>query len=117
LARLRKEIVRFEKAGAAVLVVVPHDKARVKTWAKKAGGAYPVLCDPGFVASCRYGVAFQMRIHTDTSNTPGTFVIDKAGVLAWAHVGQGKRNWADRPSVDEMLTHASPAKAVKPPPR
>lgn len=94
---------RFQKAEAQVFVVVPHDKARVETWQKKAGVAYPVLCDPGFVASCRYGVAFQMRIHTDTSNTPGTFVIDKEGVLAWAHVGAGRRNWADRPSVEETL--------------
>jgi len=87
-----------------VFLVVPHDKVRVAPWQTKAGEAYAVLCDPGFVASCRYGVAFQMRIHTDTSNTPGTFVIDNQGVLAWAHVGTGRRNWSDRPSIDEVLT-------------
>jgi len=53
--------------------------------------------------SSLYGVAFQMRIHTDTSNTPGTFVIDRQGVLRWSHIGQGKRNWADRPTVAKTL--------------
>ena len=96
----------FEKADTQVLVVVPHDKARVEAWQKRAGDAYPVLCDPGFVASCRYGVAFQMRIHGDTSNTPGTFLIDKKGTLSWAHVGTGKRNWGDRPSVEDVLARA-----------
>jgi len=103
LVQLRKSIERFERVGAQVMVVVPHDKERVAAWQKKAGTSYPVLCDPGFVISCRYGVAFQMRIHTDTSNTPGTFVIDKKGTLIWAHIGTGKRNWSDRPAIDEML--------------
>jgi peroxiredoxin len=100
---LQKATERFEQAGARVVVVVPHDKARVERWQAKAGSAVPVLCDPGFVVSCRYGVAFQMRIHTDTSNTPGTFVIGKDGVLAWAHVGTGQRNWGDRPTIDATL--------------
>ena len=100
---MQKAVEQFEQAGARVFVVVPHDKARVERWQAKAGSSVPVLCDPGFVASCRYGVAFQMRIHTDTSNTPGTFVIDKEGVLAWAHVGVGKRNWGDRPTVEATL--------------
>jgi len=100
---LRKAIGRFEQANAQVFVVVPHDRARVESWQKRAGEAYPVLCDPGFAASCRYGVAFQMRIHTDTSNTPATFLIDRAGTLRWTHVGTGRNNWRDRPSVDEIL--------------
>jgi len=44
-----------------------------------------------------------MRIHTDTSNTPGTFVIDRQGVLRWSHIGKGKRNWADRPTAAETV--------------
>jgi len=103
LVKLRNAAERFEKAGAQLIVVIPHDADRVERWQKRVGDAFPVVCDPGYVASCRYGVAFQMRIHTDTSNTPGTFVIDKKGVLAWSHVGTGKKSWGDRPSVDEIL--------------
>ena len=61
------------------------------------------LADGGFWVSSMYGVAFQMRIHTDTSNTPGTFVIDRQGVLRWSHIGTGRFNWRDRPSADEIL--------------
>jgi len=100
---LQKATQQFEEAGARVFVVVPHDKARTQRWQAKAGPTVPVLCDPGFVVSCRYGVAFQMRIHTDTSNTPGTFVIDKHGTLVWAHIGTGKRNWGDRPTIEATL--------------
>ena len=88
--------------NAQPIAVVPHEKVRVRAWLKPAGGAYPVLADPGFAASAAYGVAFQMRVHTDTSNTPGTFIIDRAGVLRRAYVGEGEQSWRDRPSVEEV---------------
>jgi len=61
------------------------------------------LADPGFLVSSIYGVAFQMRIHTDTSNTPGTFVIDKQGILRWSHTGAGEHSWGDRPTIEKTL--------------
>ncbi len=105
------KIGEIREEGFEALVVVPHDAARVKAWEDRAGGPYPVLADPGFVASCAYGVAFQMRIHVDTSNTPGVFVIDKKGVLRWAHRGEGPKNWADRP--DLALVQGEVRKAAK----
>ena len=91
--------------------MVPHEKVRARAWLKPAGGAYPVLADPGFAASAAYGVAFQMRIHSDTSNTPGTFIIDPEGVLRWARVGEGEGNWRDRPSVEEVLAELGALRA------
>ena len=44
-----------------------------------------------------------MRIHTDTSNTPGAFLIDAEGTLRYARLGEGERNFADRPGVSELL--------------
>lgn len=91
-----------------MLLVVPHERCRTKWWADRASGQGTdsqiiVLADPGFWVSSLYGVAFQMRIHTDVSNTPGTFVIDKQGILRWGHVGQGEQNWRDRPNVEQVL--------------
>ena len=83
--------------------MVPHERCRVKWWAQQSDNNVTTLADPGFWASSLYGVAFQMRIHTDTSNTPGTFLIDKEGVLRWAHIGTGAKNWSDRPTVDQVL--------------
>lgn len=93
---------QFEEAGAKVFVVIPHERCRVKWWQDRSG-AISVLADAGFWVSSMYGVAFQMRIHTDVSNTPATFVIDRNGVVRWAHIGEGERNWSDRPKEDETL--------------
>jgi peroxiredoxin len=48
-----------------------------------------------------YGVAFQMRIHTEISNRPATFVIDKQGILQYARRGS---YFGDRPSVADIIT-------------
>ncbi|MFV2067629.1 MAG: redoxin domain-containing protein, partial [Pirellulales bacterium] len=79
--RLGASLSDFENAGAEVCLIVPHERCRVRWWSEKSGKGLTVLADPGFWVSSLYGVAFQMRIHTDTSNTPGTFVIDPQGVL------------------------------------
>ncbi len=84
-------------------MIVPHERCRTKWWADKVKGPFVFLADPAFRVSSLYGVAFQMRIHTDTSNTPGTFVIDKQGILRWTHIGQGKKNWRDRPTTEQTL--------------
>ena len=83
---------------------MPHETARAKAWQERAGAGLPVLADGGFLASCNYGVAFQMRIHTDTSNTPGTFIIDQSGVIRFAHIGSGPRNFGDRPTIKTVLS-------------
>ena len=93
----------FEAADATLVVIIPHERCRTKWWADKTKGKVKFLADPGFLVSSIYSVAFQMRIHTDTSNTPGTFVIDKQGILRWSHIGSGKANWRDRPTVPETL--------------
>ncbi len=84
-----------------MFIIVPHERCRTKWWSDKAKVTF--LADPGYWVSSMYGVAFQMRIHTDTSNTPGTFLIDKQGVLRWSHIGIGKANWRDRPTNQEIL--------------
>ena len=93
----------FKAADATLVVIVPHERCRTKWWVDKTKGKILFLADPGFLVSSIYGVAFQMRIHTDTSNTPGTFVIDKQGILRWSHVGSGKSNWRDLPTIRETL--------------
>jgi hypothetical protein len=84
--------------------VVPHEVQRARAWQERVDGAFPVIADGGFYASCLYGVAFQMCIHTDTSNTPGAFLIDQAGILRFSQIGAGPRNFADRPSIEEVLS-------------
>ena len=61
---------------------------------------YPLLTDPAQVVSATYGVAFQMRIHTEWSNRPATFIIDKNGIIRYARLA---KSFADRPRPDEIL--------------
>ncbi len=60
----------------------------------------PVLCEPAHVASATYGVAFQMKQHTEWSNRPATFLIDPEGVIRTVHRGA---DYGDRPRPEEIL--------------
>ena len=61
---------------------------------------YPLLIDPSLTVSATYGVAFGMRVHVEVSNRPATFIVDKNGLLQYAHLGD---NYGDRPKPDEII--------------
>lgn len=61
---------------------------------------YPILADPAHAVSATYGVALQMNIHTEWSNRPVTFVIDKDGVIRYERRG---KTYSDRPKPEELL--------------
>ena len=86
-----------------MLVIIPHETARLAAWEKRVEHSFPVLADAGFLAATTYGVAFQCRVHTNTSNTPSTFLVGTDGIVKWAYVGQGAQNFADRPPVVDVL--------------
>lgn len=102
---MRNRIKDFEKAGAQLLVVDPHESYRVRHLLKEAGARpedlhVPVLADPAHAVSATYGVAFQMKIHTEWSNRPAAFVMDRAGVIRFIRRG---KTFNDRPSPDALL--------------
>ena len=101
--QLRASWNDFNNANAVVVVVVPHEVMRVASWQKQGDKNMYVVADPGFLVSSLYGVAFQMIIHTDTSNTPGTFIIGKDGKLKWEYIGKGKRSYSDRPKIPTII--------------
>ena len=57
--------------------------------------------DPTLTVSATYGVAFGMRVHTEESNRPATFIIDKEGVLRYAKRGT---SFSDRPTPKQILS-------------
>ena len=59
-----------------------------------------MLMDPSLTVSADYGVAFQMRIHTELSNRPATFVIDKEGIVRFV---QRAERFNDHPSPDKII--------------
>ena len=102
---MRDHIDELEKAGAQLLVVDPHDQWPARHFLKDVGMStggvgYPLLLDPAGTVGATYGVAYQMRIHTERSNRPTTFLIDRNGVIRYA---RRAKSFSDRPGVQELL--------------
>ena len=102
---MRDRLKSLRQGGAALLAVDPHEAWSVKYLLKDSGLEtadlhFPLLADPSLTVSATYGVAFQMRIHTEWSNRPATFIIDKKGVLRYA---KRATTFGDRPKPEEIL--------------
>ena len=102
---MRDKIKEFEKKGAQVLAVDPHESYRVRHMLRSVGFkaddvAYPILADTAGTVSATYGVAFQMNVHTEWSNRPATFIIDREGVIRYE---RRAKTFDDRPKPAELL--------------
>lgn len=112
LAQLRDNVQKFQAEGVQLLVVDPHESWSAKRFLKDVGLGtgelgYPLLLDPALTVSSTYGVAMQMRIHTELSNRPATFVIDHDGTIRYERHGT---TFSDRPSLEELLDEIRNAK-------
>lgn len=111
---MRDKLAAIEASGAQLLAVDPHESYSARHLLGEAGleakdVGFPLLSDPACVVSATYGVAFQMRIHTEWSNRPATFIIDRQGVLRYARRGA---SFADRPKPDEILAELKKLQTV-----
>ena len=103
---MRDRLEKFDDVDAQLLAVDPHEAWAGKFLLKETGLStndlhYPLLLDPSLTVSATYGVAFQMRIHTEWSNRPATFIVDKEGILRYA---KRARTFGDRPNAEEIIT-------------
>ena len=102
---MREKLNTIRDLKAELLSVDPHEVWSARFLLKQTGLStddlqYPLLMDPSLTISATYGVAFQMRIHTETSNRPATFIIDKQGILRYQRRGQ---RFADRPAPGDVV--------------
>lgn len=102
---MRDKLPSLQKAGAQLLAVDPHESWAAKSLLKESGLQtddlhYPMLSDPAHTVSATYGVAFQMRIHTEWCNRPATFIIDRDGVIRYEKRGT---SFNDRPKPEVIL--------------
>ncbi len=102
---MRDQLETIDGLDAELLAVDPHEVWSAKFLLRETGLStddlnYPLLMDPSLTVSATYGLAFQMRIHTEWSNRPATFVIDRQGTIRYARRGE---NFGDRPTPDEVL--------------
>ena len=109
---MREKLEEIKDLNAQLLVVDPHEVWSAKYLLKETGLGtddlnYPLLMDPSLTISAMYGVAFGMRIHTEVSNRPATFVIDKSGVIRYARLAQ---SFGDRPSPQQIVAELNKLK-------
>jgi hypothetical protein len=116
---LRDRLREFERRGAQILVVTTATEIPDR-------GGHVILQDQSFTVSATYGVAFQWPDATLGSSRPATFVIDRDGVIRFAHRAGSKpghvffsskpaedAHWSyDRPGADELVRgHRRPGRA------
>ncbi len=102
---MRDKLESIAGLDAQLLAVDPHESWSAKSLLKETGLGtddlqYPLLMDASQTVSATYGLAFQMRIHTELSNRPTTFIIDKAGILRYA---RRAKTYSDRPKPAEIV--------------
>jgi uncharacterized protein len=81
----------FDQAGGDIIAVVRNDGAEIATLRAEYNVTYAVLSDPSGVAHKAYGTS---------PNTPASFVIDKRGIVRYAHYAA---TILDTPSTWELV--------------
>jgi peroxiredoxin len=106
---LREALADLDDQNAQLLAVDPHEVWAAKFLLKETGFStddlqYPLLMDPSLTVSATYGVTAQMRIHTEWSDRPATFIIDSQGIIRFE---KRATTFGDRPSVEDVLRELS----------
>ena len=105
LRALQKALPEFAEHGASLVAISPQLAENNRASAESRSLGFEVLSDPGNTIAKAYGIAFSMNaaeqeLHkafgadlpavNGATNwdlpVPATFVIDRAGRIAWAHV-------------------------------
>lgn len=83
-------------------MIDPQEVFRVADMRKKLESPFHFLADPTAWVCAQYGVAKQLVVHDEWVTVPAAFVIDKNGILKYAHVGRG---WpmSERAKPEELL--------------
>jgi peroxiredoxin len=107
LVQLQEAHGQFVEADAAILVIDVQEEFRVREWRDKLASGFTFLSDPSAWVSAQYGVAKQIVVHDEWVSLPSAFVINKEGVLTYAHRGRG---WPmeERATAQDILAALAP---------
>jgi len=96
LETLRSE---FEEHGAQLIAIAYQDETGAQKTAEASGATYPILADADHQVADLYGV-YGLETTFANKTIPAVFVIDQAGLIHWAYVGQ---HGSDRPEAQLIL--------------
>lgn len=94
---MRDRYGEFKQRGAEVIAIAPDTVENARTYFERNDIPFPCLPDPDRGVFRQYDVKSSM---VSLGQRPGLFVIDKEGVVRYAHLGW--QQW-EIPSVDETL--------------
>jgi peroxiredoxin len=94
---LRDRYSEFEERGAKILAIAPDTLENAHTYFQTNDIPFPCLPDPDRQVFGQYDVKSAM---ISLGQRPGLFIIDKEGIVRYAHLGW--QQW-EIPSVDETL--------------
>jgi len=80
-----------------VLAISTDDLPGAQAMVAKAEAGFPVLADGDAEVVAAYGL---YNLRGDSVAAPATFVIDRAGIVRWAHVST---NAGDRPTAGAVI--------------
>ncbi len=94
---MRDRYREFQERGAEVLAIAPDSLENARSYFQRSDIPFPCLPDEDRKVFRLYDVKSAM---ISLGQRPGLFVIDKEGVVRYAHLG--RQQW-EIPSVDETL--------------
>ena len=98
MAQLRKEYHEFVDRDAEVVVVGPEDEKAFRSYWQKEGLPFVGLADPTHKVALRYGQEVKLL---KFGRMPAMMVIDKAGLVRYAHYANAMH---DIPQNREILS-------------
>jgi peroxiredoxin len=128
LRAYQKALPEFKARGATLVAISPQSSSKTRETAEGRSLGFEVLSDRGNAVAKAYGIAFSMNaaeqeLHKafgadlPTINAaadwdipvPATFVVDRSGRIAWAHVDPNYTARAEPADVVRALDALQPA--------
>lgn len=100
LAALTEAAPAMEDTGGSVLAISAEPLATVRAAARRDGLRLTLLSDEGLTAIDAYGIRWEGEPEGRAIARPSVFVVDRDGVVRFAHVGEDP---LDRPTTRLIL--------------
>ncbi len=92
MAQLRRDYPEFVKRGAEIIAVGPEEAKAFSDWWHEHEMPFPGLADPDQAVARRYGQ--QVKI-LKLGRMPAQFIVDRDGVIRYAHYGNSMSDIAE----------------------
>jgi peroxiredoxin len=97
MAQLRQDYQLFKNQQAEVLVIGPEDKKTFQDYWEMEKMPLPGIADPQHVIANKYGQEIKIL---KMGRMPALFVIDRAGLIRYGHLG---KSMSDIPENEDVI--------------